>query len=45
MDYCCEDFKITIEDYKDITKPGFFYRFTGHIIIYCPFCATKLVED
>ena len=44
--YCCEDFKITKEDYNHITIKGEgenkIIRFSGHVIIYCPFCRRKL---
>ena len=41
---CCSDFKITM-DYKHITKCGIgttTYRFSGHVIHYCPYCGEKL---
>jgi len=42
--YCCEDFKITVEDYKHITSLNGFTRFSGHHIHYCPYCGKKLKE-
>jgi hypothetical protein len=44
MNYCCEDFRITIEEYKHITKLDYdpWYRFVGHHINYCPYCGKKI---
>ena len=40
--FCCDDLKITVEDYKHITIKGTTIRFSGHEIYYCPYCGTKL---
>jgi len=42
MNYCCEDFRITIEDYHHITIEGKTIRFAGHWIRFCPYCGGKL---
>jgi hypothetical protein len=39
---CCEDFRITKEDYAHIYIDIDIIRFTGHEIRFCPFCGKKI---
>jgi len=43
--HCCEDFRITFEDYKHITLKSDLYRFQGHVINRCPYCGVNLNAD
>jgi len=45
--YCCDDMRITVEGgyaHIKITTSGNkkYYRFSGHTINYCPYCAERL---
>ena len=40
--YCCEDFRLSIEEYRNITQKGNITRFLGSVISYCPFCGKKI---
>jgi len=40
--FCCEDFRLVVEDYKKVTiTRSHMVRFSGSAINFCPFCGSK----